>query len=697
MNLRVACATVLGLFACATAHAADVTDHVEAALIAETTALKAGDADNWIALRLLPDKGWHTYWINPGDSGIPTKITWTLPDGVSAGDIVWPYPERHSLGELTNYGYGGETLHLVPVRVSAKWPAGKMVEMKAEAHWLVCADICIPGTVHLSLSLPVSTDPQPDAGWREAFEHAHAAVPVPRSDWAAHFTVAGSDLSLDVAGSDLDGADAIEMFPVANDLVNHASTQRVVFDSPGHLRLSQHVSNYFVQPPATVDAVFVVKRKSGAHAYRVTATPGPVAVVPQTKASAKATAPATPSEQPAAPPGLALVLLLALAGGLILNLMPCVFPVLSLKALAIMQSRDEGHSHLRHALAYTAGVIASCVIVAGLLIGLRAGGEAIGWGFQLQSPVFVAVLAYLLFALGLSMSGAVQFGASLMGVGESLTRGGGLPASFATGVLAVVVASPCTAPFMGTALGYAMTQPAAVGLLVFAALGLGLALPFLLLGVVPQLARLLPRPGAWMETFRQAMAFPLYLTVAWLLWVLARQTDATGAAAAMVGLVLVAFALWLWNRAGVIALVLRLAALAGALALLASSAFDVRATGGPPAHGEWEPWSTARVAELRAQHRTIFIDFTADWCLTCKLNERAALASDRVHEAIRNQKVALLQGDWTRSDPAITRELEAFGRNGVPLYLVYVDGGEPRVLPQILTADLVVDALAGKP
>jgi thiol:disulfide interchange protein len=691
MNFRTLLCALAALAAstCALAQAPPGEDHVDAALIAETNALAPG-ADNWVALRMLPDIGWHTYWQNPGDSGIPTKLTWNLPAGITAGQIQWPYPQRHSLGELTNYGYDVETLHLVQVHVPADWPLAKPVELKAEAKWLVCADICIPGARQVSLTLPVSKTPAPDVAWAEAFAHAHAALPVPRPDWDAQFAVSGGDVSVAVAAPELAGADAIEMYPLANDLVNHGTAQRLAHDAPDRVRISQHLSAYFTAAPATVDAVYVIKKGAQVHAYQASAKPGVVAVVAEAPAPAPVVIAAPP---PAAAPGFLLVLLFALLGGLVLNLMPCVFPVLSLKALSVMQSRDGDRAHLRHALVYTAGVVLSCVIVAATLLALRAAGNALGWGFQLQSPAFVGVLCYLLFALGLSMSGAVQLGASLMGLGQSATAGTGYVSSFATGVLAVVVASPCTAPFMGTALGYALTQPAPVALLVFAMLGLGLALPFLLLGIFPRLAHALPRPGAWMETFRQAMAFPLYLTVAWLLWVLARQTDADGAALAMIGLVLVAFAMWLWNRAGWLALVLRAAALAAALALLFNPALQVHgsATHATSTDG-WSPWSEAHVAELRAQRRNIFVDFTADWCLTCKVNERAALSSERVRATLAQKKVELLRADWTRADPAITHVLESFGRSGVPLYLVYVDGGEAKILPQILTGDIVVDA-----
>ena len=660
------------------------TDHAEAALIAENSALKPGGAQNWLALRLKPETGWHVYWQNPGDSGLATKLSWTLPEGMAAGEIQWPFPQMEKLGELTNYGYGEETLHLVPVSVPSQWPAGKTVELKAEAKWLVCKDICIPGKADLSLSLPVSNAVQADARWAEAFARTRARLPVETPGLNSAFSAGAGDFNLSVHGPQLQGASAAEFYPLAGDLVAHAAPQRVAFDSDG-LRLSQKLSPYFIAAPASAEGVLVLK---GAltRAYRIHAQPGSVAAVTQASSAAPVTA-------QSGNPSLAVALLSALLGGLILNLMPCVFPVLSFKALKVMKARDENHAHQRHALSYTAGTVLSCVAVAGVLLALRAGGEAIGWGFQFQSPVFVAVLAYLMFALGLAMSGLIELGAGLMGLGQSLTQKSGLAGSFFTGVLATIVASPCTAPFMGTALGYAVTQPAPVALLVFAMLGLGLALPFLLLGFFPSLAAALPRPGAWMETFKQLMAFPLYLTAVWLLWVTVNQVGADGAALIGSGFVLIAFALWLWNRQGAMPVLLRYAALAGALALLAHPALRTESRPPAVAGAQSEAWSEQRVNQLRAEHRSIFVNFTADWCITCKVNESVALDSERVQQIFKQKNVARLTGDWTRSDPAITGLLASFGRNGVPLYLVYVNGGAPKVLPQLLTPDIVIDSL----
>ena len=682
-------------------HAAPVqTEHVEAELIAENLSLAAG-GDNWLALRIAPEDGWHVYWRNPGDSGLATTLTWNLPAGISAGDIQWPYPHRSALGDIVNYGYSKETLMLVPLTVPAGWSGSATLPLQVKAKWLVCKDICIPGSADLSLTLPVTaagTPEQADPRWRDAFGAARAQLPQPApADWKVQFATHGGagegDFSLAETGAQFSAGGAIEFFPYTSDLLKHSAPQRVANNAEHGLRISQTLGDYFVKAPAQVDGALVVHDGDTVKAWEIHAQPGAVEALPKSTASGASSVPG----ETAAPLSLALVLLSALLGGLILNLMPCVFPVLSIKAISLIEARAKVARRQRgHALAYTFGVLATFGGLAGLLLALRGGGSAVGWGFQLQQPVFVAVLAYLFFAMGLSMSGVVQFGTRLMGVGQGLAADSGYRGSFFTGVLAVAVASPCTAPFMGTALGYALGQPTAVAMLVFLALGLGLALPFLLIGFFPQLGKLLPRPGAWMETFKQVMAFPLYLSVVWLLWVLGGITDRSGMAVALLGLTLLAFALWLWNRPGRVALLLKIAALLAALGLLTSPQIRTVSSGeaaAKPGSAAIEPWSEQRVGELRGQGRTIFVDLTADWCITCKVNEHVALDTDTVRKAFADQQVAWLQGDWTRADPAITQLLSRYGRSGVPLYLVYVKGGEPKVLPQLLTPSIVVDSL----
>lgn len=667
---------LLGLLAAPAMAAPVQAPHIEAELISETAGLHAGE--NTLALRLKPDAGWHTYWLNPGDSGLATQLHWTLPPGVAASNIQWPYPQRFTLGEVTNYGYDEETLHLVTLNVPQDWPANKPLELNAQARWLVCADVCIPGRAEFIRRFPVSATVTMEQQWQAAFSKARARLPQASPELAATFGITQTQFSLQVAGRDFRHA-TVDFFPAAPRLVKASAARHQTVDAAG-FRQTQNLADDFSATPADVSGVLVVTQAGQTRAYAIQARPGAVVPVPATSAPSK---------------DLPIILLLALLGGLILNLMPCVFPVLSLKAMAVMQSRNHSaQKQRRHALAYTAGVLLSCGAVAALLLGLRAGGEAIGWGFQLQSPVFIGALAYLMFALGLSLSGVAEFGGRFMGVGQSLTTGDNAASSFFTGVLATVVASPCTAPFMGTALGYALTQSPLVSLSIFFTLGLGLALPFLLLGFFPRLAAFLPRPGAWMETFKQAMAFPLYLTAVWLLWVLMQQSGADAAAIALIGLVLVAFALWLWHRDQTLARLLRIAALIIAALLLAHPALRAQTA----AH-RVEPaalsqaYSDERLAQLLAEKRTVFVNLTADWCLTCKVNEHVVLSTNAVRQAFKQKNVAVLVGDWTRSDPAITRVLERFGRSGVPLYLMFVNGGEPRVLPQILTPQILLDAL----
>jgi thiol:disulfide interchange protein DsbD len=660
--------------------------HVRAELLLEDRALTP-DATHWVGVRLTPEPGWHVYWENPGDSGLPTEIRWSLPEGLRAGEIHWPYPHPESLGELTNYGYSEATLHLVPLHTPPQLQGPQ--RLQAEVKWLVCSDVCIPGGATLGLDAATATQREPDPALRSLFAEARAQLPQPWPGGALRYAIADDTLSLEMEGpwtADMQ----LAFFPRQNDLVAHAAPQRIAIEGE-RARLSQRLSDYFVEAQDPVTGVLVVSGAAGAaQAYALSASAGEVLPVAEGATGGAA------DPLPAPAPGLPLVLAFAFLGGLILNLMPCVFPVLSLKAMSVLRSQDQGAAHRRHhALLYTAGVVASCGLIAAALLGLRAGGEAVGWGFQLQSPVFVGLMAYVMFALGLSLSGVIHFGSSLMGVGQSLTQSQGASGSFFTGVLAVVVASPCTAPFMGTALGYALTQPPLVSLSVFVALGLGLASPFLLIGFVPGAARWLPRPGAWMETFKQLMAFPLYLTAVWLIWVAGRQAGPSAMAVLLIGLVIIAFAVWLLAKPGRWGRVAAAAAALGALLLLAQPVLGPQAAvpSGAPAEADYEAYSDARFDALRAEGRTVFVDFTADWCLSCKVNERVALKSDRVQQAFAEHDVAFLVGDWTRADPAITAVLERYGRSGVPLYLVSRQGAEPTVLPQLLTPEIVISAI----
>ncbi|MGV6807128.1 MAG: protein-disulfide reductase DsbD family protein [bacterium] len=405
------------------------------------------------------------------------------------------------------------------------------------------------------------------------------------------------------------------------------------------------------------------------------------------------TSPTPLSETPQTGVNLITALLFAVIGGLILNLMPCVFPVLSIKILSMAAHHPSTGQRLSHGAAYSLGVILSFLIVAALMLALRSAGNAIGWGFQLQSPYVVVALTYLFVLMGLSFSGFFYLGSRLMNVGQGAAEGQTLRASFFTGVLATVVASPCSAPFMGTALGFALTQTPASSLLVFAALGLGMALPFLLLSLSPYWLEKLPKPGAWMETLKQFLAFPLYLSAAWLLWVLGRQSGSDAVAAALVGIVLLVFAIWITHQPGRTSVRRRGVAIAAIVASLWIPVHSLNLA----SHNiqtAWEPYSPKRLESLRLQRRTVFINLTADWCITCLANERAVLAQESTEALFRSTNTAYLKGDWTRYDPDITDLLNRHGRSGVPLYLVYSPGAEQaEILPQILTFNRLRESL----
>lgn len=669
------------------------TRHMRVALVAENLTWHAGQT-NWIGVELTPEHGWHSYWRNPGEAGLATQLTWTLPAQASAGPIAWPAPRRLETTGLVDYGYDTPQLLLVPLHLPPSLSGPTTV--KAHVSWLVCKDICIPGDADLAFTRVTTAGPAaPDPATAQLFATARARLPqAPPADWNIRYAVDEGAVSLGIAGHDLP-AGTVQFYPTRAQLIDYSASQRSARDAAG-LRLTTSIARHFEAPGGTVSGVLEFTTRGAApRAYAIEAHPGAVQSVPQQPKTRRAT--------PFNALHLSIALLFALLGGLILNLMPCVFPVLSIKAVGIMQAGATDRRGQRlQALAYTAGVILSCVAAAGLLLTLRRSGEALGWGFQLQSPTFVAVLACLIFVLGLSLSGVVTFGTRWMGVGQTLTQHGGLRGAFFTGVLAVVVASPCTAPFMGSAMGYALAQPAATTLIVFAALGLGLASPFLAIGFFPRLAGHLPKPGPWMESFKQLMAFPLYLTVVWLVWVVARQAGPDAAALLLIALVLLAWALWAqarWPRPRLSGAVLGLGVLAAG-ALCVQLGQLAPATGSLPssisaAMSPIEAWSPQRVASLQAAGRTVFIDFTADWCLTCKVNERAVLDSDRVRNAFAAGDIAYLKADWTRRDPAITQALAGYGRAGVPLYVVVKPGKEPQILPQLLTSTTVIAAIGG--
>lgn len=659
-------------------------DELAIALVSETTAFKSGESGR-LGLLIEHQPHWHTYWQNAGDSGIPTKLRWKLPDGVTAGEIQWPHPQRFDLAGIINFGYDARIL--LPVQLSiAPAFAGSEVPVSVTVDWLVCREECIPGRAELSLVVPVASAVAPDPRWSADFVAADARIPV-TVDWPANVRVDHEQAQVEVQlPADFPSANAVDLFPVQIEVLsNTAPADRAIHAGVLHWPAAR--SDYLQTMPETLDLVLVSGEPPSSRAWQVRAQ-----VLDLSSNAVTAEAPASLTAAPAgsetASMSIATALLFALLGGAILNLMPCVFPVLTLKALALRGDVSQ----VRHGLLYTLGSVLAFLALAAVLLGLRAAGEVLGWGFQLQSPWLIGALVYLFFAMGLSLSGVFTFGERWMGVGQSLTEGESDRAAFFTGVLAAVVASPCTAPFMGAAMGFALTQPAIVALGIFGTLGLGLALPFLLLCLIPGLAARLPRPGAWMDRLKQVLAFPLYLSAVWLLWVYGEQLGALAMARLAGGAVFLAFALWLlglsgslrWLRAAAVVLSLGVVG----YALHAGASQD--AAPAAVASGDHEPWSETRLAELRASGQPVLVNMTAAWCITCLANERVALSTDAVRGRMKQLGMAYLKGDWTRRDDAITRYLAQYGRSGVPLYVYYPANGDPRVLPQLLTPETVL-------
>jgi thiol:disulfide interchange protein len=666
--------------------------HVDAELIAATDAIVPGQPLT-VGLRLKHENEWHTYWQVPGDSGLPTQIKWQLPAGFNAGPIAWPHPKRLPVGPLMNFGYEGETLLLTTVQVPADLPVGTPVTLNAKASWLECKDVCIPGDAQVKLTLPVKPQAAPSSS-AALFKAAQASVPT--STLATSASIDGNRIRVALSPPAGKTLDKFEFFPLEEGRIEAAAPQALKSEggqSAIYLTAAKPIAPDF----KTLKGVVVA---NGGPAY----ANGWASVV-QAPLSAGAVG-AAASATSAAGAGSSMSLLAALGtaflGGLILNLMPCVFPVLSLKLIGLAQHRTHSGPMAAHGVAFAVGVVLSFVLLAALLIGLQQAGSALGWGFQLQTPWVVAALTVLFFAIGLNLLGVYEFtmatGVANMKAADALAHKSDWRGSFGTGVLAVIVASPCTAPFMGAALGYAITQPAVIALSVFAALGVGMAAPYVLLTLFPSLLAKLPRPGRWMELFKQFMAFPMFATCVWLLWVLAQQVDAGGVALALGVLVAVGFTLWALGLSQRGARVFRWVAVVGGM--LTALTFAPIATSEALAPGTrstadagWTEYSPEKLAQLRTEGKVVFVDFTAAWCVTCQVNKRVALRADNVKKRFAADRIVLMRADWTNRDERITQALAQFGRNGVPLYVLYDRKGEASVLPELLTEGIVLAAL----
>jgi DsbC/DsbD-like thiol-disulfide interchange protein/cytochrome c biogenesis protein CcdA len=690
---RLSLSFLLFQFLFAAALPARTFDYVAASLVSEDASIKAGEPFT-VALRFVHKPHWHTYWVNPG-TGLATTLKWTLPPGWSAGDIQWPAPKllSDSRNNIIGNGYDGDLLLPVTITPPADLKAGTSAEITVSAEWLMCQDECVPGNATLSLVLPVSAEgAQPDPVWAPRIQAVVAQLPVADPSWKAYASRGPATVTLVVRA---EGAPA-DSARLAADLHFFSEDGTTAYDQP-EIAAQDGKGGFTLTLPIASDAPKDAPRLVGV----LTSKQGwrPDGSLPGLRIDVPFGA--IPAEVAAPPPtGFLGTLVLAFVGGLILNLMPCVFPVLGIKILGFVnQSGADRKKVTLHGIVFTAGVLVSFWVLAGILAVLRTGGAELGWGFQLQSPTFVFALAAAMLAFALNMSGVFEFGLTATGIGSGLQSKSGLMGSFLTGALATVAATPCAAPFLAPALGAALALPVAQSFAIFTVIGIGLSAPYLLLSAFPSAVKILPRPGAWMETFKQAMAFPLYATVAYLVWVLAGQLPDTGLLFALFGLVLVAMGVWVygrWTAPGASPGRVRFGQVA-CIVLLALGAWAGRPVPAAPTDIVWDKWSPEAVEKLRADNRIIYVDFTARWCATCQANKRLVfhgVGSDEVLKAFREKHVATLEGDWTNKDPQITTELAKYHRAAVPFNLIWVPGSaDPVILPELLTPSAVLGAL----
>ncbi|HZV21322.1 MAG TPA: protein-disulfide reductase DsbD domain-containing protein [Hyphomicrobiales bacterium] len=678
--------------------------HVAVDILADKTAAVPGKTLT-VAVREKIEQGWHTYWVNPGDSGEPTAIEWVLPGGFTAGPIQWPLPHKIAIGPLANYGYEGEVFLLTDIQLPNEIGESS-ITLAAKVSYLVCKDICIPEETNVTLTLPVASSATPSQE-AQAIESVRKTLPVPLSGTASYaVNSAKGALRLTISADQelFQGIAEAHFFPITWGPVSNSAPQPMKIEG-GSLTLDLKQGDT-KETPDKLDGVLVL-RKAGAEGarmgYTISAARGPDSgaaggLFDHADASGAASGPEQRGTFKSYSGALGIAVFFAFLGGVVLNFMPCVFPVLAVKTLSFADAANG--SHRRQGYAYLSGVLASFGLIGAIIAGFREGSSALGWGFQFQSPPFVLALALLFFVMGLSLSGTVYFGSGLMSTGDRLSRKPGNAGYFFTGVLAAIAATPCTAPFMGAAVGYAVTRPLLELMAVMLGLGLGFAAPVFLLSVSPAMQRFLPKPGRWMETLKQVLAFPLYATAAWLVWILSIQAGSDGVMAAALSFVGVGFAAWLANKTALLSLPAKLVApalgiiaLAIGLSMTAAENGQVSSEAGASLLKE-EPFTQARLDELKAAGRPVFVNLTAAWCITCKVNEQVALRSNAVANAFRSAGITYLKGDWTKPNPEIGALLEQFGRAGVPLYVFYpANGGKPRVLPQLLTAGLVLDQI----
>ena len=676
------------------------TDQVRAELMAWAPEGVTAGKPVWVGLQIAHQPEWHTYWKNSGDSGLPTLLEWQLPAGITAGDIAWPTPKKISIGTLVNYGYENTVLLPVPLTV-AKDFSGTQLDIKLKAAWLVCKKECIPQEGDFVLSIPAKSS---TALQGNVFQAAFDAAPKPLAAGASQIEVSGKTIKVALSGlpASLTGK-TLAFFPETGSVIEPAAEWTQSWQ--GQVWTAQiPLSGQRTESPTVMPVVVGLKDAS----YRIEAPVkgdwpkvAAAALVPpalEAALKANATSGAAPIQAPTTSLTFWVALLGALVGGMILNLMPCVFPVLAIKVVSFVKVKDQ-RTRVTTGLAYTAGVTLSFLALGALLLGLRAAGEQLGWGFQLQSPAVVAGLAVLFTLLGLNLAGLFEFGNFLPSRVASLQAKNPTVDSFLSGVLATAIASPCTAPFMGASLGYAVGLPAVQALAVFAAIGLGMALPYLAASAIPAVANMLPRPGAWMVTFKQLMAFPMFATVVWLVWVLGQLSGIDGAGALLGVLVLMTLAIWALTLKGRVRAVIATFSIAFfALFIWATGSNITKVQANQAASdtlpGSWQAWEPGRVEQLTSSGQSVFVDFTAAWCVTCQYNKKTTLSNAAVLADVAAKNVVLLRADWTRRDPAITAALAQLGRSGVPVYVIYKSGRAPVVLSEILSVDDVRAELA---
>jgi len=664
--------------------------------------------DIFVALSLRLEEHWHTYWRNAGGPGYPADVHFEIvgaeADSLNFGEIIWPLPKAlvSKAGDpdltIISYAFEDRLLLPIPLRISKDVKPGQVITIKAQATYLVCDKICLPEMAELILDLTITNlgaEPVKDARWSANIERTIKNAPKPENLQAAATLIDGA-LQVDIGGGSLDFTAVKEpyFFPYEQDLIE-ASAEQIVMHGDTGLRFKLQPSFGLKDGIKNVPGVLAFEEKTESGWQRrgivVVAEAGgsvETGVSNDTSISDKSV------NQKSM--GIWAALIGAFIGGLILNLMPCVFPVLSLKALGFVRAAHEGRNNIRtHGWLYTAGVMLSFMVLAAMILTLKAGGASIGWGFQLQNPILVGALAVLFFIIALNLFGVFEIGGRLQNTGSELVKGGGTKGAFFTGILAVIVATPCTAPFMAAALGFAFTQSAMMLIIVFLALGAGFALPFLALSYAPNLLARLPKPGPWMDIFKQFLAFPMLAASIWLIWVLSIQTGAGGVLRLLSAILLLGFAVWLWKFKSLVAkLILVVSILLGAYLIKELSVAErEQALSSLP---QSSVWSSERAAELRADGHSVFVDFTAAWCVTCKANEIAVIRKPKTQDLFARTGTVILVADWTRRDAVITAELAKYGRSGVPLYLLYPPGKndvEPQILPQILTYSILEKAL----